>query len=122
MLSEFKQFILKGDVVSLSTGVLIGAAFGKVVDGFTGGIVKPLLGAMGGDPNISLKAGIFDLGMVINAIIAFLITAAVIFFVIVKPYNMLMARVKRDAPAPAPAAPSAEVLLLTEIRDSLKNR
>ena len=50
MLNEFKKFILKGDVVSLSTGVIIGGAFGKIVDGFTGGIVKPLLGLIGGDP------------------------------------------------------------------------
>ncbi len=120
MLEEFKKFILKGDVVSLSTGVLIGAAFGKIVDAFTGGIIKPLLGMLGGNPNVSLQVGIFDLGMIINAVIAFLITAAVIFFIIVKPYNMLMAKVtKPEAPA-APAGPSDEVKLLTEIRDSLK--
>ena len=120
MLEEFKKFILKGDVVSLSTGVLIGAAFGKIVDGFTNGIVKPILGLIGGDPNVSLKLWIFDLGLVINTIIGFLITAAVIFFVIVKPYNILMARVKKAEPEPAPAGPSPEVLLLQEIRDALK--
>ncbi len=122
MLEEFKKFILKGDVVSLSTGVLIGAAFGKIVDGFTNGIVKPILGLIGGDPNVSLKLGIFDLGLVINTIIGFLITAAVIFFVIVKPYNILMARVKKAEPAPPPAGPSEEVKLLAEIRDALKNK
>ena len=123
MLEEFKKFILKGDVVSLSTGVLIGAAFGKIVDAFTGGIVKPLLGYLGGDPNVSLKLGIFDLGLIINAIIAFLITASVIFFVIVKPYNILMARVARkQEPAATPPPPSAEVILLTEIRDALKKQ
>lgn len=120
MLNEFKKFILKGDVVSLSTGVLIGAAFGKIVDAFTGGIVKPMLGAIGGDPNVSLKLWIFDLGLIINAILGFLITAAVIFFVIIKPYNLLMARVKRGEEVPPPAAPTPEVLLLTEIRDALK--
>jgi large conductance mechanosensitive channel len=120
MLEEFKKFILKGDVVSLSTGVLIGAAFGKIVDGFTNGIVKPILGLIGGDPDVSLKLWIFDLGLVINTIIGFLITAAVIFFVIVKPYNILMARVKKAEAPPAPAGPSAEVLLLQEIRDALK--
>lgn len=122
MLNEFKKFILKGDVVSLSTGVLIGAAFGKIVDAFTGGIVKPILGQLGGDPNVSLKWWIFDIGVVINAVLGFLITAAVIFFIIVKPYNMLMARVKKEEPAPAPAPPSDEVVLLKEIRDALKNR
>jgi large conductance mechanosensitive channel len=122
MLEEFKKFILKGDVVSLSTGVLIGAAFGKIVDGFTNGIVKPILGLIGGDPNVSLKLWIFDLGLVINTIIGFLITAAVIFFVIVKPYNILMARVKKAEEPPPPAGPSEEVKLLTEIRDALKNK
>lgn len=123
MLDEFKKFIIKGDVVSLSTGVLIGAAFGKVVDGFTNGIIKPILGTMGGDPNVSLKLWIFDLGLVINSIIAFLITAAVIFFVIIKPYNLLMAKVARkQAPAAVTPPPSPEVLLLTEIRDALKQK
>lgn len=120
MLKEFKSFILKGDVVSLSTGVLIGAAFGKVVDGFTTGIVNPLLNLIGGDPNVALKLGIFDAGVVINAVLSFLITAAVIFFIIIKPYNHLMARVKRaEEPAPS-VGPSEEIRLLTEIRDSLK--
>lgn len=120
MLSEFRSFILKGDVVSLSTGVLIGAAFGKIVEGFTIGIVKPLLGLLGGDPNVSLKLWIFDLGMVINSVLTFLITAAVIFFIIVKPYNALMARVKKQETPAEPAGPSEEVKLLTEIRDALK--
>jgi large conductance mechanosensitive channel len=62
MLEEFKKFILKGDVIALSTGVLIGGAFSKVVDGFTIGIVKPILGLLGGDPNVSLHLWIFDLG------------------------------------------------------------
>ena len=122
MLEEFKKFILKGDVVSLSTGVLIGAAFGKIVDGFTNGIVKPILGLIGGDPNVSLKLWIFDLGLVINTIIGFLITSAVIFFVIVKPYNILMARVAKAEAPPPPAGPSEEVKLLTEIRDALKHK
>lgn len=121
MLSEFRSFILKGDVVSLSTGVLIGAAFGKIVEGFTVGIVKPLLSQLGGDPNVSLKLWIFDIGLVINSLITFLITAAVIFFVIVKPYNLLISRVKKQEAA-APAGPSEEVKLLTEIRDALKQR
>ncbi len=122
MLNEFKKFILKGDVVSLSTGVLIGAAFSKVVDAFTGGFIKPILGKLGGNPNVSLKLWIFDVGMIINAVLGFLITAAVIFFVIIKPYNLLMLRAKRGEEAPPPAAPTPEVLLLTEIRDTLKKQ
>ena len=120
MLEEFKKFILKGDVISLSTGVIIGGAFGKIVDGFTGGIVKPLLSLLGGDPDVALKLWIFDLGMVINSVIAFLITAAVIFFVIVKPVNVLRDRARKAEPAAPLAGPSEEVKLLMEIRDALK--
>jgi large conductance mechanosensitive channel len=134
MLEEFKKFILKGDVVSLSTGVLIGAAFGKIVDGFTKGFIEPIMKLFGGGPNVALgipigefkdDAGVItknnlDIGLIINAAIGFLITAAVIFFIIVKPYNILMAKVKAAEPAPAPPGPSAEALLLTEIRDALR--
>ncbi len=134
MLNEFKAFILKGNVIDLSTGVIIGAAFGTIVTAFTKGIIEPILKAIGGNPNVSLgvKIGEFvnekgeklpnmlDFGMVINAAIGFVITAAVIFFVIVKPMNKLMAMMKKkEAEAPAPA-PAADILLLTEIRDLLK--
>lgn len=134
MLNEFKKFILKGNVVDLSTGVIIGAAFGTIVTAFTKGIIEPILKLLGGNPNVSLgikigefvndkgekAANMLDIGMVINAIIGFLITAAVIFFVIVKPANKLMALMKKEeeaAPAPAPAA---DIVLLSEIRDLLK--
>lgn len=134
MLNEFKKFILKGNVVDLSTGVIIGAAFGTIVTAFTKGIIEPLLKLLGGNPNVSLgiKIGEFvnekneklpnmlDIGMIINAIIGFIITAAVIFFVIVKPANKLMAMMqKEEAAGPAPA-PAADIVLLTEIRDLLK--
>jgi large conductance mechanosensitive channel len=134
MLDEFKKFIFKGNIVDLSTGVIIGAAFGTIVTAFTKGIVEPLLKLLGGNPNVSLgfKIGEFvndkkevvpnmiDIGMIINAVIGFLITAAVIFFVIVKPANKLMAMMqKEEAAAPPPPTP-ADVVLLTEIRDLLK--
>lgn len=122
MLSEFKKFILKGNVVDLSTGVIIGAAFGNIVGAFTKGIVDPLIKKLSGgsDPNISLQVWIFDLGLVINALIGFLITAAVIFFVIVKPANRLMTLMRKEEAAAPPPPPPAEVQLLTEIRDLLK--
>ena len=138
MLKEFKAFILKGNVVDLSTGVIIGAAFGTIVTAFTKGIVEPILKAIGGNPNVSLgiKIGEFvndkgdkvpnmlDIGMIINAVIGFLITAAVIFFVIVKPANALMAKMKKEeAPAaPAEAVTPPDIALLTEIRDLLKQK
>lgn len=119
MLNEFKKFILKGNVVDLSTGVIIGAAFGKIVDAFTSGIVKPLLNLLGGDPDVDLKIWVFDLGVIINSLIGFLITAAVIFFVIVKPTNHLLKLMKeKEATAPPPPTPE-DVTLLREIRDLL---
>ncbi len=147
MLDEFKKFILKGNVVDLSTGVIIGAAFGGIVTAFTKGIIEPILGMFGGGPNPDLKIKLgektievikkaadgteskieeivpylqLDIGAVLGAILGFLITAAVIFFVIVKPANKLMAMMKKEEAAAAPAAPPADVVLLTEIRDLLK--
>lgn len=134
MIDEFKKFILKGNVVDLSTGVIIGVAFGGIVTAFTKGVIEPLLKALGGNPNVSLGfkigeftnekgdkiANMIDIGMIINALLGFLITAAVVFFVIVKPANALMARMKKaEAAAPPPPTPQ-DVQLLTEIRDLLK--
>lgn len=136
MLNEFKKFILKGNVIDLSTGVIIGAAFTGIVTAFTKGIVEPIIKLFGGTPDVALgvQIGTFkneegvevpnmlDLGMVINAGIGFLITAAVVFFVIIKPMNKLIAlteKKKEEAPA-EPAPPPADIQLLTEIRDLLK--
>lgn len=122
MLNEFKKFILKGNVVDLSTGVIIGAAFGNIVTAFTKGIVEPMIKAVSGgtDPNVTLKLWIFDAGIVINALIGFLITAAVIFFVIIKPVNKLLSMMKKEEAAAPPAPTPADIQLLTEIRDLLK--
>lgn len=122
MIDEFKKFILKGNVVDLSTGVIIGAAFGGIVKAFTDGIVTPLLGFFGGTPEFGYMIGPFKVGLVISAIIGFLITAAVVFFVIVKPVNKLMSMMKKEeAAAPPPPTPE-DVKLLTEIRDLLAKK
>ncbi len=122
LIEEFKKFILKGNVVDLAVGVMIGAAFATVVKAFTDGIVTPLLGAIGGNPKVSLHIWAFDVGLLINAILQFVINAAIIFFLIVKPMNILLARMrKKEAEAPPPPPP-AEVQLLTEIRDLLKQK
>lgn len=121
MLSEFKNFILKGNAIDLSVGVLIGASFGKVVTAVTDGIINPTLSALGGDPNVSLKIGIVDVGLVINALVSLLITGAVLFFVFVKPMQKLRALTEKPVEA-GPAEPTAEEKLLVEIRDLLKNK
>jgi large conductance mechanosensitive channel len=123
MLKEFRQFILRGNVVDLAVAVVIGAAFGAVVTAFVKDIVTPLIAAIGGKPNFAgLKFTInhsqFLYGDFLNAIVSFLIIAAVIFFLVVKPLNALAARRKKEE-APTPEAPPEDIRLLGEIRDLL---
>ena len=134
MLKEFKEFISKGNVLDLAVGVIIGAAFGKIVASFTSDILMPPIGLLLGKVdfaslfiNLSSKpvesiaaakaAGIpvIAYGLFINSIIDFLIVGFVI-FLIVKQAN----RMKSEAPAPVPAAPTKDQQLLTEIRDLLR--
>ncbi len=126
MMQEFKKFIFRGDVIALSTGVIIGAAFGKIVEAVTLAIINPLLALVVGKPEFhfgpTINGSKFDFGLILTAIIMFLMTAAVIFFLIIKPANAFMARLKKDEPAPPPAGPTNEEKLLAEIRDLLKTR
>ena len=123
--SEFKEFAMKGNVVDLAVGVVIGAAFGKVVESVVKDLITPLIGFVGGQPDFSaVKLGPLGLGNFLNVGIAFLILAAVVFFLVVKPMNALMALAKKKAEAaPAEPAPIADdVKLLMEIRDLLKSK
>lgn len=100
---EFKQFILQGNVVSLAVAVVIGAAFTAIVTAFTENIIMPLIAVIGGEPDFSsigftIRGAHFGIGNLINAIISFLIVAAVIFFLVIKPMNMLMDRQKEPDP------------------------
>ena len=125
ILNDFKAFILKGNVVDLAVGVVIGAAFGKVVESVVKDLITPLIGFVGGQPDFSaVKLGPLSVGSFLNAAIAFLILAAVVFFLVVKPMNALMALAKTKAEEkPAEPAPLPEdVKLLMEIRDLLKSR
>ena len=119
----FKDFIMRGNVVDLAVGIVIGAAFTSVVTAFTNGFVKPLIQLMGGDTGVN--AGTWHVGSVkfdyasfVNAVLTFLITAAVLYFLVVLPLNMLAER-RRRGEEPPTAAPSEEIALLTEIRDAL---
>ena len=134
MINEFKKFILKGNVLDLAVGVIIGAAFGKIVDSMVKDVIMPFVGKIGGQPDFSqlsigatkvvkdgkevLEGGIMY-GNFLNAVIGFLILAAVVFFVIVKPANVLMSRMAKKE-VPPPEATPADIILLTEIRDLLK--
>jgi len=115
---EFKTFIMKGNVIDLAVGVLIGAAFGSVVKAFTEGIIQPLIAYAGGAKQVSLHLWILDVGMVINAIIAFLTTAGILFFIFVKPMNKLKSMSERKEEGAPP--PPEDIQLLREIRDLLK--
>jgi large conductance mechanosensitive channel len=120
-MAGFKEFILRGNVVDLAVGVIIGAAFGGIVDSMTKDVITPIIGSIGGQPDFSAwKVGDIAIGNFLNAVIAFLIKAAVVYFVIVLPFQKLMSRLypppKPGDPPPAPP----EIQLLTEIRDQLK--
>ena len=130
--SEFNQFAIKGNVVDLAVGVIIGGAFGKIVDSIVGDLIMPLVGrllggldfsnyfiALSGQTATNLadakKAGaVFAYGSFITVAINFIILAFII-FMMVKQIN----RLKNEAP-PAPAAPPEDITLLREIRDALK--
>jgi large conductance mechanosensitive channel len=127
MAEEFKAFAMRGNVLDLAVGVVIGAAFGKIVSSFVGDILMPPIGMLLGGADISqvgltLKAAagdkpavILGIGKFLQSIVDFLIVAFAIFLV-VKGVN----RMKREEPPPPPAPPSPTDRLLTEIRDLLR--
>jgi large conductance mechanosensitive channel len=106
VIREFRDFLLRGNVIDLAVAVVIGTAFGSVVTAFVGGILTPLLGLVG-VPNFSsleITAGsaTISYGLFLNALISFVLIAAVIFFLIVKPMNALAARRAAKEPGEAP--------------------
>ncbi len=120
-MSGFKKFLLQGNVVELAVAVIIAGAFGKVVEAVVK-LLMNIIGLFGGQPNFdAVSIGKIPVGPVITALVGFVILAAVVYFVIVKPYEAASARMKKDAPA-AEEAPDPQVELLKEIRDSLRAR
>jgi large conductance mechanosensitive channel len=126
VIKEFRDFALRGNVVDLAVAVVLGAAFGAVVTAFVGAFVTPLIALVGGKADFGELAFTiigteFPYGRFIDAAITFLTIAAVVFFFVVKPLNALMARIKSNE-EPASDAPAEDVVLLTEIRDLLRDR
>jgi large conductance mechanosensitive channel len=110
MLSGFKQFVLRGNVVDLAVGVVIGAAFGSVVTALTKDLLTPLIAALVGKPDFSaikftVNGSVFPVGDFINAVVSFLLIAAAVYFFVVTPINALVARMRK---APAPADPTTK--------------
>ncbi|WP_189336873.1 large conductance mechanosensitive channel protein MscL [Actinoplanes ianthinogenes] len=124
MLQGFKDFIMRGNVVDLAVGVVIGTAFTAVVASFTKSFLEPLIKWISGGTgelagSLSPKKGIdFTYAAFLNTLITFLLTAAVLYFLVVFPLNKLAERRQRGE-EPPPKAPSEEIKLLTEIRDAL---
>ncbi|MBB3099906.1 large conductance mechanosensitive channel [Actinoplanes campanulatus] len=124
MFQGFKDFIMRGNVVDLAVGVVIGAAFTAVVTSFTKSFLEPLIKWISGGKgelagSVSPADGVeFTYAAFLNALITFLLTAAVLYFLVVMPLNRLAER-RRRGEEPPPKAPSEEVKLLTEIRDAL---
>lgn len=125
----FKDFITRGNVVDLAVGVIIGAAFGGVITALNTKILTPLIAWVFGKPNfdsilafgpkdVETGAPSVQIGGFLTVVVNFLITAAAIYFFVVVPLNALAARRARGE-EPAPAAPSEDILLLTQIRDLL---
>ena len=110
MLSGFKQFILRGNVIDMAVGVVIGAAFGGVVTAFTKDLLTPLIAAIVGKPDFSavsftVGSAVFPVGDFINAAVSFLLIAGAVYFFVVTPINALVTRMRK---APAPADPTTK--------------
>lgn len=104
MLKEFKQFLLRGNVVDLAVGVVIGAAFGTIVSALVSDLLTPFISAIAKVPDFSgwffvINGSKFMIGHFINALISFVLVAAAVFFFIVKPMNLLVERSRKGPPA-----------------------
>lgn len=103
MINEFKQFLLRGNVVDLAVGVVVGAAFGTIVTALVTDLITPLIAAIVKVPDFSklqftLNGSVFMYGHFINALISFILVATAIFFFVVKPMNVLIARSRKEPP------------------------
>jgi len=119
MLKGFRDFITRGSLIELAVAFIIGAAFATVVKTFTD-MLMGFIGKAFGEPDFG-KVTLMDVnvGNFINAVISFLIVAAVIYFFVVTPYNKIQQRISKGE---EPAPPAADIALLTEIRDLLAGR
>jgi large conductance mechanosensitive channel len=118
MLKGFRDFIARGNVLDLAVGVIIGAAFSGIVDSLVKDLITPIIGLIGGTPDFSaVKIGPVGLGNFINAVIAFLLKAVGLYFLIIVPFNRFAAKKPAAAPPPTPSE-----TYLKEIRDSLARK
>jgi large conductance mechanosensitive channel len=126
MLKEFRDFIMRGNVIDLAVAVIIGAAFSAIVNSLVNDIIMPIIGVILGGldfSSLSIQVGeaTITYGMFLQAIVYFLIIALVL-FLIIRSFNKLARKPKEEAAPPPPPEPSPEEKLLIEIRDLLKER
>jgi large conductance mechanosensitive channel len=121
---EFKDFIARGNVIDLAVAVVIGVAFAAIVDAIVEGLITPLIAIFASedyrDMTFTINGSVFRHGLVINAVIQFLAISAAVFFLIVKPINLLNDRLRRGEEPKPPSPPTDEAVLLSEIRDLLR--
>jgi large conductance mechanosensitive channel len=124
MLKGFRDFIMRGNVIELAVAVAIGTAFTAVVTQFGKSFVDPLIGLIGGGGveggQFTINDQVFDWAAFVNAVIFFVLTAAIIYFLVVAPYNAFEERRKRGRGPVDPPPPPDDIVLLTEIRDLLR--
>ncbi len=104
MLKEFKQFLLRGNVVDLAVGVVVGAAFGSIVNSLVTDLITPFIGAIAKIPDLSnlyftINDSKFMYGHFLNALISFILIASTIFFLVIKPMNFLISKSKKETPS-----------------------
>lgn len=127
MLKGFKDFIMKGNVLDLAVAVIIGAAFGQIVTALVEAVLMPAVSAVVGSPNfdsfavLTVNGNELRFGVLLTAVVNFLLVAAAVYFAIVLPMNRVIeARNRRLGIAPGEEEADAQVQLLTEIRDALR--
>jgi len=123
VLSDFKNFLLKGNLIELAVAFVIGAAFAAVVKSLVDNLIMPILAAVGGKPNFddltfSINDAIFRYGAFLTAVVTFVAIAAAVFFFVVKPVTKVMERYKKEEEA----TPDAQEELLKEIKSLLERQ
>jgi large conductance mechanosensitive channel len=126
MIKELRTFILRGNAIDLAVAVVLGAAFGAVVTSLVEDVITPIISIIFGKPGfadltITINDAVIRYGEFLNAVFSLLTIAAAVFFLIVKPVNLLMERRKAGEEPPPEAVPE-DVVLLGEIRDLLKGQ
>jgi large conductance mechanosensitive channel len=127
LFKEFRAFLVRGNVVDLAVAVVIGAAFTSVVNSMVRDLITPLISAIGGNPDFSrlkftIRGSVFNYGDFLNALISFVIIAAVVFFLVVQPVNQLIKVANRKSARgqTEPDTKDPQLRVLEEIRDALK--